>query len=154
MNPLSRGTILLLLLAVAAPVQASDPVGIYALIDRVILEPNGTAPDRIQVWGVFALAEGRGDTYLPARRGYLYYALDPRQPEVCRKEWADFRAMAGTGQAIGFGGRYLPKGRIRKATEKPEAPDAYPVGSGLVKVLNRHLGPQIQRELKSVPPEK
>jgi len=154
MKPLSGGAILLLLLAVAAPVQASDPVGIYALIDRVILEPNGTAVDRIQVWGVFALAEGRGDTYLPARRGYLYYALDPRRPEVCRKEWADFRTVAGTGQAVGFGGRYLPKGRIRKATEKPEVPDAYPVGWGLVKVLNRHLGPQIQRELKSVPPEK
>lgn len=136
----------------AATAWASDPVGIYALIDRAVLEPNDRSPERIQLWGAFALADGRpGDRYQPARRGYLYYTLDPAKGEICRKEWADLRAVAGTGQAIGFGGRYSAKGRIRPASEGPQAPDTYPVGSGLVKVLSRHLGPQIERDLRSVP---
>jgi hypothetical protein len=155
MKWLFRTAVLLALLAAGLPAQASDPVGTYTLIDRVVLEPTADAPERVQLWGVFAQADGKpGDRYLPARRGYLFYTIDPGKREVCRREWADFRTIAGTGQAVGFGGRYLPKGRIRKATEKPEAPDPYPVGWGLVKVLSRHLGRQIERDLRSVPPEK
>jgi len=136
----------------AASAGASDPVGVYALIDRVVLEPGEGAPERIQIWGAFALAAGRpGDQYQPAQRGYLYYALDPAKQEICRKEWADLRSVAGTGQAIGFGGRYRSKGKLRQADERAEAPDTYPVGWGLVKVLSRHLGPQIEKKLKSAP---
>src|ERR1051325_8583405 len=38
----------------AAPM--SDFAGIYAMIDKVILEPNDTAPERIQIWGAFAMS--------------------------------------------------------------------------------------------------
>lgn len=155
MKCLFRTAVLLALLTAGLPAQASDQVGTYALIDRVVLEPGGDTPERVQLWGVFAQADGKpGDRYLPAQRGYLYYGIDPQKREVCRREWADFQAIAGTGQALGFGGRYLPNGRIRKATEKPEAPDPYPVGWGLVKVMSGHLGPQVERDLRSVKPEK
>jgi hypothetical protein len=36
---------------------ASGPIGVYALIDKVVFEPNDTAPDRVQIWGVFVLAD-------------------------------------------------------------------------------------------------
>ena len=151
----SRTVLLLVLLATVGPAFASDPVGVYALIDKVVLEPNGTSPQRIQIWGVFALAKGeRGDYYERAQRGYLYYTIDPTKEEVSRREWADLKAVAGTGQAIGFGARPKATGRIRKANEKPESPDTYPIGWGLVKVLNQHLGPDVERDLKAVPSTK
>src|SRR5262245_40679557 len=43
--------------------RASDPIGIYAFVDKVVFEPNADKPERIQVWGGFALAEGYGYTY-------------------------------------------------------------------------------------------
>jgi hypothetical protein len=41
------------------------------------------------------------------------------------KEWADFKAVAGTGQGIAFGTRYAPQGKVRPDSEKPASPDSY-----------------------------
>ena len=133
---------------------ASDWIGIYARIDRVVFEPNATAPERIQIWGAFALAtkENRS-TYEPAKRGYLYYSLKPGDEEIGRKEWADLKAKAGTDQIIGFGARNKPTGLVRKADDKPTAPDVYPVGYGLVKMSDRGVNYAPIAELKSLPRE-
>jgi hypothetical protein len=94
--------------------RASDPVGIYAVVDQVVLEPGGAAAERLQVWGAFSLATGRGDEYTTPRRGYLYFAAPRGQEAACRKEWADLKHVAGTGQVIAFGGRYGPKVALRR----------------------------------------
>jgi hypothetical protein len=133
---------------------ASDWIGIYARIDKVGLEPNATAPERIQIWGAFALASKQDrNSYEPANRGYLYYSLKPGKEDVCRKEWADLKAKAGTGEIIGFGGRDLPPGRLRKADDKATDPDVYPVGWGLVKMSDRGSEYPPIRELRSLPKE-
>ncbi|MBI4586402.1 MAG: hypothetical protein HY717_20525 [Planctomycetes bacterium] len=131
------------------PLSASDPVGVYALIDKVVLEPYGAdAPERIQIWGVFTLSgQGRGGSgpfeaefggfYENPERGYLYYSLPPGSEEPARLEWNDMKNLAGTGQCIGFGDRYIRyqrKERVRSAREAPASPDAYSIGFGLVKV--------------------
>ena len=124
-------------LLIAGTAITSDVTGIYAIVDKVVLEPNDSAPETIQIWGAFALADGKpGDNYRPAERGYLYYSLPSSQAQrkAAQIEWADLKKIAGSGQAIGFGGRYTPTGRIRKATEKPTAPDVYPVQIGIVKL--------------------
>src|SRR6266702_2245231 len=113
---------------------ASDPVGIYALVDKVVFEPNETHPERVQVWGAFAIAEGYGYTYKNAERGYLYYKVNSDNPTACRNEWADLKAVAGTGQIVAFGSRYGEKGTLRKKEKKPENPDDYPVAMGMTKV--------------------
>src|SRR5437879_796628 len=46
------------LLFAAADLVASGPVGIYAIIEKVIFEPSEQAPERIQIWGAFAVVEG------------------------------------------------------------------------------------------------
>jgi hypothetical protein len=104
-----------MVLAVAwmAPAKASDPVGIYARVDRVSMEPNEQAPERIKVWGAFSVAAGRGDTYLAPECGYLYFQVDPGHEKECRAEWADFKRVAGKGQIIAFGNRYGTKLTIR-----------------------------------------
>jgi hypothetical protein len=126
---------LALLLAVVPAAWASDPVGIYAVIERAELEPSTGAPERVRLWGAFALAQGRGDTYAPPVRGVMYFALKKGKEEVCRKEWADLKKLAGQRQVVAFGARYAANGTVRKKAGDPtKAPDVYPLGVGLTKV--------------------
>jgi hypothetical protein len=131
---------------------ASDWIAIYARIDKVIFEPN--APERIQIWGAFSLASTKDrSNYESPQRGYLYYSLTPGKEDACRKEWADLKAIAGTGQIIGFGSRSSPFGRVRKATDKVADADVYPVAFGLTKMSDRGSDYPPIRELKSLPKE-
>ena len=130
----------------------SDWVGVYARIDKVVLEPNTGKPERIQIWGAFALASKQDrNAYQPAERGYLYFSVAPGKEDVCRKEWADLKAVAGTDQVIGFGGRDAPSPRVRKADAKPADPDIYAVQFGLTKMSSRGTDYPPIRELRSLP---
>ena len=134
-NSLTLVTLLLALLGPGAGrALASDPVGIYALVDKVVFEPNATKPERIQIWGAFAMAEGYGYSYKNAERGFLYYKLNSDNSTACRNEWNDLKSVAGTGQIVAFGSRYKEKGTLRKKEAKAENPDVYPVEMGLTKV--------------------
>ena len=129
----------------------SDYTGAYARIDKVVFEPDASAPERIQIWGAFAHAskQNRFD-YEEPRRGYLYFSLKPGKEAVCRKEWADLKSVAGTGQIVGFGGRGLEMGRLRKADEKVANPDVYPVAWGLAKIDDRNSDYKPIRELRAL----
>lgn len=112
-----RGAVVVTLVAavvlLTTTARASGLVGMYALIERVVLEPNAQSPERIQVWGAFAYANGGvGDGMIgwsDATRGYMYFALptlvtpDDRSTTLIRREWADLTAVAGTGQVVAFG---------------------------------------------------
>src|SRR6516162_4868387 len=100
-------TTLLLVSGWKAPARASDAIGIYALIDKVVLEPNAEAPTRIQVWGAFTFAkEAGGNSYAAPVRGYLYYRVVEGKEDVCRKEWADMKKVDGSGEVIGMGSSF------------------------------------------------
>ena len=119
----------------AVSLQASDPVGVYAVVEKVVLEPSDAAPQRIQVWGAFSVAEkDNADDYGPAQRGYFYYSCPAGQESTCRSEWADLKSVAGKNTGVGFGGRYKDSGRIRKADEKVASPDNYPIQMGIVRM--------------------
>lgn len=122
-------------LTFATVLQASDMYGVYGVIEKVVLEPNEKAPERAQIWGAFAIAEGtNGSRYGATQRGYLYYSCPSGQESVCRSEWSDIKSVAGKGTAVGFAMRYKPTGRVRKADEKVASPDSYPVQMGVLKV--------------------
>jgi hypothetical protein len=107
--------ILLMLTLTAARAQASDPIGIYALIDRVVIEPSDAQPERVQIWGAFSVAMRQfGDQYSPPVRGYLYYQLPAEKATAAKAEWADMQKVAGTGQIIAFGGRHQQFGKIHR----------------------------------------
>jgi hypothetical protein len=119
-------------------VRASDPIGVFARIDKVVLEPNDNSPERIQLWGSFCLADDKDrDSYLAPQKGYFYYKLPAEKSEAARKEWNDLKATAGSGDVIGFGSRRAEKAKVRSADEKAENPDVYPVAFGLVKSSQR-----------------
>jgi hypothetical protein len=122
---------------------ASGWIAVYALIDKVVLEPNSDKPTRVQIWGVFRLAGS--DT---PRRGYLYFGLPPlwaggSKEEEARKEWNDLKSTAGKRQVVAFG--EVPFGNLNGNSmdglasvhgpdQKPEKPDMYTFGTGVAKL--------------------
>jgi hypothetical protein len=108
------------LLAAALGARASDPVGIYALIEKVIQEPKEGTPDRIQVWGVFVIGSNGGREHSAPTRGSMFFTLAKGKEELCRREWADLKRVAGTGEVVAFGSSRAPTGTIRKPKAKVE----------------------------------
>ena len=139
LNLISGLVVLVVCVLTAVSIRASDFVGVYAVVERVVLEPSEPAPQRIQIWGAFALSDGKsGSNYGTAQRGYLYYDCPAGRETVCRTEWMDLKSVAGKDTGVGFGARYKATGRIRKADEKPAAPDLYPIERGVVRLSAGH----------------
>jgi hypothetical protein len=144
----------LLALAVGAA-RASDPVGVYALLDNVVIalpkDSNAPSAGTVQLWGAFSFAVKRqpngsiakpaggfgnaavGDVYGPVQTGYLYYTCAGVW-QTCANEWNDLKAVAGKGKVVGFAGRYTSNGRIRLAAEAIANPDPYPVHMGVTPI--------------------
>jgi len=128
-------TVLFLASLAAGITHASDPSAIYARIDKVVMEPNADNPERIQLWGVFALAKPNDVNYYEsAQRGYLYFRLPAGNSNLAKMEWNDLKAVAGTGVSVAFGSRFAMRTQVRKADQKPENPDSYEFGTGVVRV--------------------
>jgi hypothetical protein len=145
---LAKWTALTVLLVMAGGAGASDPTGIYALVDRVVIESNGKSPQHIQIWGAFCLAKGRaGEDYHQPFVGYMYFRLPGNNADAARKEWADLKKVAGTGICVGFASRFDPKGTVRRGSEKPARPDAFPVAGGIYKINNNHPTARLLRSL-------
>src|SRR5262245_2277430 len=124
-------------IGLSVALRASDMVGVYAVVEKVTLEPSENAPQRVQVWGAFSFADTKnGSAYGPIERGYLYYSCPSGQESVCVKEWSDLKSVAGKSTAVGFGARYKPTGRVRKADDKAASPDPYPIQMGVIRVEN------------------
>lgn len=135
-----------LCLVSAAERTASGQSGVYAVVERVVFEPPTGLPDRIQIWGAFALMERIGDgftnyVYRKPARGYMYFRLRPAHPQDvqnARREWKDLESVAGTRQAVAFGYWNNYEGdkhpTVRTAEVRPENPDDYRMDIGLTKL--------------------
>jgi len=120
----------------AEVVSASGPTAVYALIDKVTLEPNADRPQRIVIYGVFTTAENVGNMYSEPQRGYLCFTLPTQNSELALREWSDLKSVAGTRQVVAFGSGWMGKVRVRKASaEAANDPDPYTLNFG-VKKLN------------------
>lgn len=127
-------TLSVVMLSVGAA-RASDRVGVYALVDKVTLEPSAEKPERIQISGVFARATPNDrNLYDAPQRGYLYFTLPIGREDLARREWNDLKELAGTRKVVALGSRDGIKPRIRRTDEKPEGADVYEVNAGLVKI--------------------
>ena len=118
-------------------VNASGPIGVYALVDKVAFEPNADKPERIRISGVFSVAEETADNstvYSAPHRGYLYFGLPRGNEDLARREWADLKSVAGTRQVVAFGSNWGTKVRVRKPDEDAKSPDEYPIANGLTKI--------------------
>ena len=119
------------LVAAATSLNASDRVGVYGVIEKVVFEPNAENPERVQLWGAFAIATRTDRNYYePVATGYLYYKL-PGDARMARVEWRDLQALAGTKRIAGFATRFEQSVRVRAASEAPQTPDTYALGIGV-----------------------
>src|SRR5262245_12082532 len=110
MKPSRAALVGLTILIAGAALIASGPVGVYAVLQKVVFEPNEANSERIQLWGAFAFVNGgiaSSSGVSSPERGYLYFTMPPSaseaQVKAVRTEWSDLKALAGTGQAIAFG---------------------------------------------------
>jgi len=140
---------------------ASDPVGVYAVIDRVSVTAGNGAPTTAQIWGTFAVAvTPPSNTYKPeeaygkVRKGYLLFTCTAEQTSVCAAEWNDLKSLAGTGTVAGFGTRWGTAPRVRTTDEAASAPDTYRVNVGVVKIGRYGDYPTIVAALKTATSEK
>jgi hypothetical protein len=127
-------TVVLAIAACLGIANASGPIAVYALVDKVTFEPNADKPERVRIAGVFITAAERSDVYSAPQRGYLYLALPRQNTELARREWADLKSVAGTRQVVGLGSSWAAMVRVRKGDEEAKAPDDHPLGNGMVKV--------------------
>lgn len=140
------------LVAMAPP---SDPVAVYAIVDRVVFAPDSVNPATIQIWGAFAVSEHKpGDHYRPAVKGYLYYRTDPNNERGSRAEWKDLSSVAGSKSIVGFAAKWvgMSLGRVRCANESPVKPDTYPTQNsmGVARVPQaRNTGWPVAKDLLS-----
>ncbi len=144
----------LVLTAVAAALPSrptvSDPVGVYATIDKVLLLPNAEAPVEAEIHGAFCFARGAGDYYTAPARGYVLFRAGSKPGEEVL-QWRELLALAGSKQVIGFSSRY-EQGLLLRATLPGEARPAavtFPLGYGLQRVEGVDYGPA--RELALLP---
>jgi hypothetical protein len=116
-------------------IHASVPLGVYAVVDKVLFEPDEAQPERVKIWGAFALWEGKSAAgYRAPERGFLYYRCEPKEIDLCRAEWADLKSVAGTTETVGFGSRSLTAGRVRRSDDQGAAADMYPIQYGVVRL--------------------
>jgi hypothetical protein len=151
--------IVLLIVAVTAMVAYTTiakggSIGIYAIVDKVVLEPDEANPERIRIWGTFIVPVPRSSgAHQRPQRGYLYYSL-PAGRDVVKKEWLKLESVAGTGQVVGFAAYWMLSPRTPGAYTSLEVrvrqdgdaagPDVYPATIG---VLERDDGknPEFER---------
>jgi hypothetical protein len=126
--------------ALGLPVSASDPMGIYCIVEKVVLDPP-ECPERAQVWGACSTWAGRPgqSSFERARRGYFYYKVPRGYEDLARAEWNDLKSVAGKGQAVGFGKRYADTGHFYQPDDKAQTPEFYPLNVGVVR-LGSHDG--------------
>ena len=92
---------------------ASDLVGVYGVVEKVVLEPSDASPERAQIWGAFAVyKEADGSTYQSPQRGYLYYSCPQGKESVCRTGTTLNRRASCSGTAV----MSLASGLARSAT--------------------------------------
>jgi hypothetical protein len=140
---------------VAPPVLASTRVAVYAIVDRIELEPSSFEPERAWISGVFVLPTpvSSGLHAVPAR-GHLYFSVNPADPNATHRDWEALRAAAGTGNPVGFGQYWMSCSRrafpaaagdancsfeTTVQTDRTRAtPDPYPIPSdeGIVTVFD------------------
>lgn len=143
-------------LCMVVGVKASDPVGVYAMVERVVFEPSEAAPKSAQIWGAFTPSvEPPRPTYKPeqaygdVQRGYVYVTCPADKTSMCAAEWSDIKSVAGKGEVVGFGTRWGAKIRVRPASEAPASPDPYVSNFGVVKLGKYGDYPSLVSALKA-----
>jgi hypothetical protein len=169
MKAIRLGVIAVIVSALTSPLVhakvSGDPFGAYCIVQKVVTGQDEGQRSTIQVWGTCSVRTyGAIDTHgnyvdsstpgawpvsgiAPPHRGYLYYFTTKAKEDVAQKEWADLKALAGTGEVVAIGSQQPPS-RLRWADEKPQGPDEYSTQMGLWKITMNPAYSKIVADLK------
>jgi hypothetical protein len=137
-------TLALAVTGAVAGLSASDRVGVYGIVDKVVFEPGADNPERVQIWGAFAVAtRNDNDLYDPVKRGYLYFNTG-ESSRLARAEWNDLKSVAGTNKIVAFSSRFGQSLHVRESSEKPQTPDRYVTGTGVQTIRSNTDYPPIK----------
>jgi hypothetical protein len=124
----------MLLLPAAGSGELSYPLGVYALIDRVAIEPAEGRPERILVRGTFIVANDRDPKKaIGPVQGFLAYRIATEWEEGCIQEWQELREAAGTNDVVAFGARGQTNGTVKTRPDDPAEPPDYVLNVGIVR---------------------
>lgn len=99
----------LLLLAPSATFAKGSGIGIYAVIDQVTFDQDGPSPNSVRISGVFMVPVPMfSGSFRSPERGYLYFRAAPGAEQAARKDWKQLKALAGTGEVVGFAFYWVP----------------------------------------------
>jgi hypothetical protein len=108
-TPLLFATFFLLLLAATVAAAKSNSIGIYSVVDEVKFDQDGPSPHLVRISGVFIVPRQMSSgEYQTPQRGYLYFRVSPGAEPAARKDWTQLKAVAGTGQVVGFAFYWVP----------------------------------------------
>jgi hypothetical protein len=149
-----------ILLLVQISVAKNGNIGIYGIVDKVVFEPDGSSPERIQIWGLFVVPVPiSSGLYQAPQRGVLYFSVPPDRTEIARKEWVELERLAGSGQILGFTGYWVPNPSDPQGNPHTSLvvhvhknvalglPDAYPLGIGVLRIDGGHKPADYERRI-------
>lgn len=146
---IGKGLVCLFVVYFGRTTAASDPVAVYAVIERVELEPNAAQPQSVKLYGWFSMAS-ENRLYQEPQHGWLYYSLTPDKTDLCRSEWKDLEELAGSGKCVAFGARHGELGKVVKKKERLDTPHEYPLASGLFAIRTDTNYPPV-RKVAAIP---
>jgi hypothetical protein len=114
---------------------ASEPTGLYVLVEKVELEPG----KRIRIFGVFmndTAPETSPEPFYGPVSGWASFRLPERKQDLARLEWEDIKSAEGKGKVLALGSAYAevfhPAVGNHVSQDREQAREAeYPVGHGL-----------------------
>jgi hypothetical protein len=122
--------------ALPLPAMASEPAGVWLIVDDVTLLPNADQPTSVRIVGLVTLHSGTGPIsgwgysgFEPPQRGTLYYTCPAGKETICQAEWRELRDSRG--RCVGFGSVSVDSGRLR-TDGGLGTPDVYPISLGIV----------------------
>lgn len=155
---------LLLTLAPSSIIAKGSGVGIYAVIEQVTFDQDGSSPNTIRIVGRFMVpAPMSSASFKAPERGYLYFRDAPGAEKAVRREWMQLRKVAGTGQVVGFAFYWVPNpgdpgGNPHRALEitvhkdgETAEPEDYPIPypDGIVKHFDKeHFDERVMAEFQ------
>ena len=142
---LASTALILSLLATRAMAKGGETIGVFALIDRVTLDQGGPSSDTIKIFGVFMVPTPHSsNSWSAPQRGYLYFRVPRGAESDARKEWNQFKTLAGKRQVIGFASWWSPNPNaagvhyplevtVWSETKPPGTPEPYPLAFGVIR---------------------
>jgi hypothetical protein len=124
--------------AIAGVASASSPFGVWAKVEKVVVEKSDGGPNRIQIHGVFMLFVSADagtflEQYTPPAHGVMYFECPAGQTAICEDEWADIEKSiaAGPRKCVGFGAQLTAPGTLHAPGAPLGNPDPYPIHNGV-----------------------